>query len=262
MEDCVNLGLKDFAEFHNKVPPKKKTLKQIVEYSLDGEVLNVYDNLRNAQKGSCVGHQLISQICRGERLCSPKYKRIFLFRGDDVEERLTQVEEAQKEGKYTYAERYRPFIINEYSLGGRLLAKYETGVAAAICNHTTPDLIWSCCHGKRLFINNRIFLRTDDDSIKERVKEVKAELYRLSNKKPKYKPVDVYTLDGKFLKGFPSASAASRELKIHVSNITRCCRGHDGNNNNVFTTGGKIFLWLGDSISERLQLIKERNNGK
>lgn len=258
MEDCINISFEDFAEFHNRKPPEKRILKQVVEYSLDGEVLNVYDTIKSAQNGSCIGKDLIAQMCHGKRLCSPAYKRIFLFRGDDIEERLIQIEEARKEGKYIYAERYKPFVISEYSLGGRLLAKYETSKAAAICNHVTANLIQSCCKGKRLFINNRIFLYTDDDSIKDRVKKVKSELYRLSQKRPRYKPVDVYTLDGKFIQGFPSASAASKELGVHVSNITRCCMGSCG----ILTASGKIFLWLGDSISERLQIIKERKNDK
>jgi hypothetical protein len=71
-------------------------------------------------------------------------------------------------------------------------------------------------------------------------------------------PVDVYTLKGKFIKGFPSASAASRELGVPVSNITRCCYGTDGRGNFKLTASGKVFLWLGDSISERLKLIKEK----
>ena len=83
-------------------------------------------------------------------------------------------------------------------------------------------------------------------------------LYRLSQKRPRYLPVDVYTLEGEFIKGFPSASAASRELKVHVSNIVRCCHGIDGKGYPKLTASGKIFLWFGESISERLKLIKEK----
>ena len=118
-------------------------------------------------------------------------------------------------------------------------------------------LIHSCIKGRgRLFINNRIFLYPEQD-IKQRVKEVKAELYRLSKKRPKYREVDVYTLEGKFIKAYPSASAAGKELSIHVSDITRCCNGGDKWDKNKFTAKGRIFLWVGDSISDRLEQIKQ-----
>lgn len=99
-----------------------------------------------------------------------------------------------------------------------------------------------------------------NDDIKQRVKEVKAELYRLSKKRPKYREVDMYSLKGEFLQAFPSASAASKQLDIHVSDITRCCNGGDKYGKNRLTAKGNIFLWIGDSISDRLEQIKQKNN--
>lgn len=44
-------------------------------------------------------------------------------------------------------------------------------------------------------------------------------------KKTCSKPVLQYTIDGEFIKEWPSASEAARQLGYHQSNISACCRG-------------------------------------
>lgn len=47
---------------------------------------------------------------------------------------------------------------------------------------------------------------------------------KLANRKDMSKPVEQYTLDGKFVKEYPSASEASRQTGISQGNISMCCR--------------------------------------
>lgn len=249
-DDDGTLTLEDFARFKQRKPVKKREdyFKPVVEYNMEGVPLREYSNCKEAGDSNGLLSGNISNICRGIYKYSTKVMKIFLYRGDDIEKRMALIDQVNKLTK-------RPVF--EYTLGGRLIYKYESTAQAAAINKVTSNKITSCCKGRTLYIGKSTFLYEDGD-IKKRVSEIKSELYRLSHKRPKYMPVDVYTLKGKFIKGFPSASAASRELKVHVSNIARCCHGTDEKGNPKLTASGKIFLWLGESISERLKLIKEK----
>ena len=253
MDKDGTLTLEDFARFKRRKPVKKREdyYRPVVEYDMDGVPLKEYPSCKEAGDSNEVSASYISSICRGRQKCSVKLHKIFLYRGDDIEKRMALIEQVNKLRKC----KIRPVF--EYTLGGRLIYEYENVTQAAVINKITSNKITSCCKGNTLYIGKSTFLYEDGD-IKKRVSEIKSEFYRLSQKRPKYMPVDVYTLKGKFIKGFPSASAASRELKVHVSNIARCCHGTDGKGNPKLTASGKIFLWFGESISERLKLIKEK----
>ena len=56
-----------------------------------------------------------------------------------------------------------------------------------------------------------------------------------ANRKRCCKPVDQFTLDGQFVKRWSSASDAARELGLHQSKISSCCRGKR------HTAGG--YIW-------------------
>jgi hypothetical protein len=243
-------------------PVKKKNIvpKPVVEYDLDGVFIENYNTVKEASIKTGMHSSTISNICRGKFLHTKGLKgdiRIFLYRGDDISKRLQKIKERKDKWKFPPSAKE----VCEYTLGGKFLFKHPTIKQAAIINKVTTNLIINCCKGKRLYIGKRILLYPDGD-IKQRVKLVKAELYRLSQKRPRYRPVDAYTLEGEFIKDYPSASAASRDLNVHVSDITRCCNGINGRGHNCFTAKGKIFLWVGDSISDRLEQIELKNKRK
>lgn len=259
-DDTVVMSPDDFSDMQVREPTKRRheLYKKVVEYSLEGEYLRTFENARQAALYHNMSARAINNICRKCYTYSKKTQTIFTYRGEDIAERLKKID-FRKEWNFPYASKAKE--VYEYTLGGRLIAKWPTSIIASKANKTTPCLVSNCCKGIRLFVDKRIFLYPDGD-IKQRVKEVKQELYRLSKKKPKYREVDEYTLDGKFVKGYPSASAAGRELNIHVSDITRCCNGGDKYNRNKFTAKGRIFLWVGDSISDRLEQMKKLKESK
>lgn len=241
-----------------KKPSKSRyeLVKPVVEYTRDGQFVASYSCLKEASKATGIHSTTIRGICCGINLHTWKNtgERIFLYRGDDINVRLKKIEERYDEYKSLHPRAVSKPVC-EYTLGGRFLFKYPAIKEAAIVNKVSSNLIHNCIKGKRLYIDKHIFLFPEDD-IKERVKLVKAELYRLSKKRPKYREVDVYSSDGKFIKAYPSASAASRDMNIHVSDITRCCNGGDKYFKNRLTAKGYIFLWVGGSISERLEQIE------
>lgn len=254
-EDIVINSFEDFNEFREKLPVKRRHefYKPVVEYTLDGAYLRSFESITQASHYHNISASAIGNICKGRFMYSNKTMSIFLYRGDDITERLKKINPVQLMLP-THANTNKE--VCEYTLGGKLLFKWPSHKMAGQSINVSSRIIASCCKGIRLFIGEKIFLYPEDD-IKQRVKEVKAELYRLSQKRPKYREVDVYSLEGKFLKAYPSASAASRDLNIHVSDITRCCNGCDGYGHSKYTSKGRIFLWVGNSISDRLNDIKQ-----
>ena len=144
--------------------------------------------------------------------------------------------------------------ILEYNLKGAYLCTYPSQKMAAAVNKISTIAVGQCCRGEKPYIGKRIFLYYGGN-IKERMPAVKEALYIEQTRRKRCRPVDEYTLDGQYVKGFPSASAASREYNIHVSEITRCCHGVDGDGATKLTAHGKVFLFAGGSISERLESI-------
>jgi len=260
-ETIVENSLEDFAGMGVKPEPKKREdlYRGVVEYDINGKFINAYDTAVEASKATNISASYINCICHNKALCTHNLdnNRIFLFRGDDIAKRLDAIHKEEEKRRKLSIHATKCREVCEYTLKGKFLFKWPTAVAAAKSIGVSVNKISRCCEGRNLFIDNRIFLWPGVD-IKPRLEEVKAELYRLSRKRPKYREVDMYDLEGNFIKAYPCASAASRELGIHVSNVTRCCNGYDGHHQgNVFTSGGRIFLWIGDSISDRLEAIKQ-----
>ena len=241
VEDLLNdpdmLNIESLAANYVKPEIPKKIVRPVVEYDIEGQFIAAYGSIKEAARKLSMNERTIQNICTGRFLHTRGFNdtpRIFLYRGDDIVKRLQEIK--SRKDKYNllhpHATKYKE--VCEYTLGGRFLYKYPTIRMAAEVNKVTIQTINKCCKGKRLFVEKRIFLYSDGD-IKQRVKEVKAELYRLSKKRPLYREVDMYSLEGEFLQAFPSASSASRQLNIHVSDIARCCNGGDKYSKNRFT---------------------------
>ena len=70
------------------------------------------------------------------------------------------------------------------------------------------------------------------------------------NSTRKYIPVDMYTVDGEFIKSFFSGAEASREMGLHIANIHKCCK-HD-----VHAVGGYVWEFSGNEFTKRDYKIK------
>ena len=64
--------------------------------------------------------------------------------------------------------------------------------------------------------------------------EIRENCGKIAGKK-RSKPILQFTKDGKFIKEWPSASEAERQLRIAQPNICKCCQGKSN------TAGG--FIW-------------------
>ena len=71
---------------------------------------------------------------------------------------------------------------------------------------------------------------------------------KLLNRKDCSKPVEMYSLNGKFLKEFPSLREAGRFIgkENNITDITNCCNGYKINGTPVHKAYGFIWKWKKD----------------
>ena len=113
-------------------------------------------------------------------------------------------------------------------------------------DHMVHQLVWqlfsNCSIQSRDFVIDHIDgnkLNNHIDNLRQiSISEnVNAALYETKTNSSA-KPVGQYDLQGEFIKSFPSAAAAARELKLDSSTITKVCRGKNK------THGGFIFKYI------------------
>lgn len=268
--ESVELNLTDFAEFKEEQPSIDRK-KEVVEYTIDGIFKTIYSSIAAANRITGISASHIGNICNGRY---PYYKgdlkniepRIFLFRDGDICERLNVISKMSDLEKALSTHAISNKGVDVYSLTGKLLKHYPTVALASQYCSITQGMITKCCKGKKVYIEDKIFLYTNDGSIKDRVKKVKRILWELSQKRHREIEVNAYTINGEFIRGFISASAAARHFNIPVSSISRCCKGlpikvkNRSNPHHSLYTHNMIFLKVGDSISNRLEEIKQHKD--
>lgn len=230
----------DFSEFQNREPPKIKhrsPLKPINHYDMEGVFLRTYKDINEAFKETKINKESINKCCHGEKLHIPSAQSIFLFDGDDIEERMQLIE------KKTTTR-----IVYEYDLEGNLLHTYYNHIAAALANNISIDTIRSCLKGKTLTANKKIFLQKGS-SIEDRLKLIE-ERNKLNKK---WMPVKEYSLKGEFIRDWPNMSSIQKYYGVK-GDISLCCSGK------TLTAIGKIFLYPEDSIEERLEKLSHRRH--
>ena len=119
--------------------------------------------------------------------------------------------------KETIMDRRRP--VEQYTLQGEYIARYESIAEASRQLNIHPRLIGSCCRRNQHTAGGYIFCYEGD---KDRIDEQKGNLLRM-NKNAFY--VKQYTLNGEFIKEYASAHEASDAVGVSVTRICSCCRG-------------------------------------
>lgn len=251
-EDISSYDLSDFSDFAMQKDRPKTTVqhKEVCAYDKYGQFLGFYSSIREAAKAFNVATYTVYNCCNGTPLnVLSKNNMIFLYRGEDIDNRLQAIDERRKAKGDKKVE--------EYSLAGRLVYVWDCIKDVSKHYGYTVSAITACIHGHKLQMDGHIFVYSNSD-IKARVKEIRRLRALELLKRTKCTPVDAYTIDGEFLKAFPSASTASKEYGFPVSTITRCCKDINDKQRPTLSCHNMIFLYPGSSISERLELIKQR----
>lgn len=244
-EDTVVMDFEDLT--HVRIPsppPQKKIVREVNEYTIDGEYLNTYSSSTEAAKTTGVPLNSIRNCCSGVIKICKKSSRIFLYREDDIEERMAILDAHMIEKNNKGLSK----VVDEYSLNGRILMVYESQKQAAKVNHYSSVMIGKCCRGEVPFLGKSVFLY-HGDSFKDRLPAIREQQRLDKLKRKRERPIDIYSLKGEYLAGYPSESEAYRATGISIAEINRCCR------EKRLYVKDKIFLYTGSSISERIELI-------
>lgn len=249
-EETVLMDQNYFTDIISSAPPAKKIeYREVCEYDSEGVYLRTYKSAREAAKFLHVGQDTVRKCCKGEIRKAFSIDRIFLYRGDDIEDRMALIEQLESESKYKYPEN-----IEEYTIKGVYLRSFSSSTQAGkVCNIPARD-IGRCCRGRSLlYIGDRIFLFKGED-IKDRLKKVRDFKRKEEFQGKLGRLVNMYDLNGKVLELYPSLSKAAEDNNVSIWTVFNCCKGHKDGQPRL-SVGDKIFLYDGDSIKLRLKEI-------
>ena len=253
-DDIIYMNEDSFKEFKNKTPSVKREVREVCEYDIDGVYLNTYKDIKEAHLATGIAVTAIYRCCKGDtRKLLGEKPRIFLYRGNDIEDRMSLIESTEKKSKFKY-----PMIIEEYTLKGGFLREFPSIAQASKASNIRAKEIGKCLRGKTsLYIGERIFLKKGE-SIKHRLKEIRDEKRKKDYQSKPGRLVNMYDLNGKILKLYPSISSAARDNKVSLWTVFDCCKGEKDGRPRL-SVEDKIFLYDGESIKLRLKEIEKLN---
>lgn len=135
----------------------------IDEYTMDGTHIGSYISCAEAERCTGIKLGIISQCVIGQLLCLSKYNRIFIRKGNSINQRLKQI---QKYNKSLHKKHTR--TIKEYDMQGNLLFIYPSIVDTAEHLKVGTNTIYKCIKGKTLSYKGKIYLY-EEDSIDDRL---------------------------------------------------------------------------------------------
>lgn len=151
----------------------------------------------------------------------------------------------------------RERVIEQYSLDGKLLNKYSSLTEAARMSHCNISRISDCANGKRLSTNQFIWLFADDSDKKSKLKfkiqEKKHPSAMCGGANHQARPIEQYSLDGKYVATYSSAQEASEVLGIEYSSIKSAASQTKKQHK---TSGG--FIWIHADEQNKKEIIQSR----
>lgn len=166
-EDVVTFNLSDFSKPDMSQKDKPNYYNPVNEYTLEGVYIKTWKSPAVAARAYGITSGQVNTCCKGVPLFMEKYGKIFLYKGDSIDERLEDIKQ-QKASRI----RATHLRIEVYSKEGKLLSCYPSLSRVSFKYNIATKTIRDCCSGKRLFVKNYIFL-FEGENIKERLKLIK-----------------------------------------------------------------------------------------
>lgn len=149
--------------------------------------------------------------------------------------------------------------ILQYDLEGRLIKKFDSLTEASKMTSTNISRISDCANGKRFTTNGFIWIYEDDEQkvwkLKEKIKEKRHPSAMCGGANHQARAIEQYTLDGQYIKTFPSAQDAADELKINYSSIKSAANIKKLRHK---TSGG--YIWIHEDEPNKKQIIEQAQN--
>lgn len=194
--------------------------KPVIQYNLDGEIVNTYYNSRDIKKAGFTNYKThISSVCNLKRNTYAGYIWRFLRNEDvvgdkDVYYDLTELIEKIKSDS-TPSDK----PIGQYDLQGNLICHYPSAQKAALAVGGGLSNISMVCLNKKKSAYGYIWCYDEDIENLQRKVE-------FANKKLRKCKISRYTLDGEYIDTFTGAKPAVKELGFGIpSVIDACCFG-------------------------------------
>lgn len=209
---------------------RKTTGIPVYQFTLNGELVNIFDSSFQAAKSLGVNPSSITSVLYGiNKTCCGYYwntKNKFDF--VKIKDVRRQVDQYNKDGTFIYT------FESSADAARKLGLKNSVGIIA-------------CCNGKIISSHSFIWRYHEDsfDTYRTKLKTTKNYDTLPYKNKPFYdqsKSVDMYSKDKKFLKTFSSMVEAATEINADNANISACCLGR------VKSVKGYIFRFHGDPI--------------
>lgn len=246
MDDIVTLSLEDFREMTRKGPTKhrKSYYGLIEEYTLDGFFIRKWESAAEAAEYYNISTSSIFNCIKEATLLVRQIGRVFIKEGSNIEERLDKIENEELNPKRKAAK----VAVDEYDINGKYIKTYQSLTEI----NATPSSIKRCCKGETLYTKyNKIFLFSGS-SIKTRLLLIEQKRYEEALDKS----VNEYSKEGKIIYHWRSTADIVEKYNISATKIIDCCLGKSN------SVRGKIFLFSGDSIRERMKRIKSKKKIK
>lgn len=144
----------------------------------------------------------------------------------------------------------------QYSVDGKFLKKYSSLTEAAVKTKTNISRISDCANGKRFTTNGFIWLFEDDElkyeKLNDKIREKKHPSAMCGGSNHQARSIEQYSLDGLYIKTYPSAQDAADELGIDYSAIKSSASRRK---NNHFTSGG--YIWIHSDEVDKYEILHE-----
>ena len=197
----------------------KQGCKQVLQFSLDGKFIQKYSSITEAEKQTNTELSQISAVCKGKR----KTTNGFIWRY------FQDVNYTKPLNMKNLILDKRPKSVIQFSLDGEFIKEYSSLAEAERQTKIDDSSISGVCLGNCNTAGGFIwrFFKDVGHVDKINVAHLKAHRY--------ITPILQFSLDGKFIKNYPSISEAGRQSNICSSSISSACRGN-------YKTAGK-FKW-------------------
>lgn len=108
--------------------------------------------------------------------------------------------------------------VSVYDLNGKLLHSFDFMIEASETMKVQNSHIWECCNRIRPSANGYMFRYASENEAKD-ICQIEYGYHT--------RAVSQYTLEGSFIRNFPSLSEAERQTGIYHSQIGDCCKGKE-----------------------------------
>ncbi len=220
---------------------KNKTRK-ILQYTIDGEIVKLWDSVKEAASELGVTRSTLSDAAThflGKTCCGFQWR--WLMKGEEYEEKIPAIKSAKKR---VIESKYKP--VQQFSLEGDLLKEWDCIKNASEILKISHSHISACCLGKRAtagkfqwkYKHDKKKIITNIGTGRDRIKQARK------------KTILQYSLNGDFIREWESITDAENRLKI--SGISYCVKGK------ILTAGGYQWKEKGENVSQKIPEVLPR----